>query len=109
MNALDDVKAKLNCWEFKKCGREAGGAHEGDLGVCPVSVEKRIDGTHGGKNAGRACWVVANTFCEGKIQGTFAKKYENCRACEFYTKVKNEENGSYELSILILNKLKQLP
>jgi hypothetical protein len=26
----------LNCWEFKKCGREAGGAKAADSGVCPA-------------------------------------------------------------------------
>lgn len=37
-------KKKLNCWEFKKCGRELGGAHVHDLGVCPATEEKRLDG-----------------------------------------------------------------
>lgn len=106
VKALVDVKAKENCWEFKKCGREVGGARVSDLGVCPVSVENRLQGIHGGSKAGRACWVIAGTLCEGALQGTFAKKYENCRTCEFYNKVKDEEGGTFELSISLLNKLK---
>ena len=26
---------KRNCWEVKQCGREPGGTHEKDLGICP--------------------------------------------------------------------------
>jgi hypothetical protein len=97
---------KMNCWEFKKCGREPGGAREKHNGVCPAAVEKKLDGVHGGKNAGRACWVVAGTMCGGQIQGTFAKKYSNCKTCDFYLKVKNEESPEFQLSIVLLNRLK---
>ena len=47
-----------NCWEHKKCGREPGGSETESLGVCPAAVESRLDGVHGGRNAGRACWIV---------------------------------------------------
>ena len=82
---------KLNCWEFKKCGREPGGVHEHDLGVCPVAKELRLDGTHGGRAAGRLCWVVAGSLCGGQVQGTFAKKFESCEKCDFYAMVREEE------------------
>ncbi|MGD0283853.1 MAG: two-CW domain-containing protein, partial [Dissulfurispiraceae bacterium] len=26
----------MNCWEFKKCGREMGGVNIEQLGVCPA-------------------------------------------------------------------------
>jgi hypothetical protein len=26
----------VNCWEFKKCGMEKGGAKATELGVCPA-------------------------------------------------------------------------
>ncbi len=68
------MEKKLNCWEFKKCGREPGGTHANDLGVCPTTQEMRLDGVHGGINAGRSCWVVTGTLCRGEVQGTFAKK-----------------------------------
>ena len=44
--------SKINCWEFKKCCREQNGSQIDELGVCPVFEEKRLDGVHGGKNAG---------------------------------------------------------
>lgn len=61
----------VQCWEYKKCGREKDRS-------CPAVTEK----------AGRNCWLVAGTLCGGKVQGTMAQKLGNCRACDFYTKVK---------------------
>ena len=98
---------KFNCWEIKKCGREPGGVNVEELGVCPATTESRLDGTHGGKNAGRACWVVAGSMCGGKIQGTYAEKYANCSKCEFFMKVKSEENGSFEMTATLIKKLQQ--
>ncbi len=97
---------KHNCWEYKKCGREVGGVKESDLGVCPAAAEVRLDGANGGKKAGRSCWVVAGTLCENSIQGTFAKKYSNCKTCDFYVKVKNEEKGNFQMSMVLLNRIK---
>ncbi len=82
---------KMNCWEFKKCGRQPGGQKTAELGVCPAATSTVLDGTHGGKNAGRACWVVAGSLCGGKIQGTYAKKLLNCWRCEFMNRIKQEE------------------
>jgi len=98
--------AKKNCWEFKNCRREPGGQHEHDLGICPATVDKRLDGIHGGTNGGRACWALTGTMCGGKVQGTFAQKYENCEVCDFFKAVQIEEGPSYELAIVLLTKLK---
>jgi hypothetical protein len=89
---------KLNCWEFNKCGREPGGASVKEFGVCPASTEKKLDGILGGNNAGRACWVVGGTLCDGKIQGSFSKKYDNCMECDFCRKVKEEERSDWHPS-----------
>jgi len=59
------------CWEFKKCHRDVNSEVK-----CPAYP-----------HFGRACWVVAGTFCEGKAQGTFAQKYEDCSKCDFFKKV----------------------
>jgi hypothetical protein len=64
----------MNCWEFKKCGREPGGAKAAELGVCPAPAA----------GAGQACWLIAGTLCGGKVQGEFAQKIGNCMHCEFY-------------------------
>ena len=44
---------KINCWEFKGCGRESRGNNVSSLGVCPATVEIRAHGIHEGKNGGR--------------------------------------------------------
>lgn len=98
--------AKQNCWEFKKCGREPGGAKADQLGVCPASTEKRTDGINGGTNGGRACWAITGTLCGGQTQGTFAAKVGNCLKCEFYQAVGAEEGPNQEGAKDILAKLK---
>ncbi len=96
---------KQNCWEFKKCGREPGGAKAEELGVCPAAVDDKCDGVHHGKNGGRACWVLAGTLCGGKVQGVFATKMHNCMQCEFYDVVKAEEGDEFMLSSELLKKV----
>jgi hypothetical protein len=91
-----------NCWEYKKCGRERGGARAAELGVCASSVVAAVDGVNSGKNGGRACWVVGGTLCGGKVQGSFASKMANCMDCEFYRLVKAEEGRGFVLSKDIL-------
>ena len=97
---------KLNCWQFKKCEKEPGGLKAEEYGVCPAATNVKADGIHEGKNAGRCCWVVAGTLCNGEVQGTFAKKYNNCKECDFYKLVKEEESGNFQLSNIILDKIK---
>jgi len=97
---------KRNCWEVKNCGREPGGVKVFELGVCPAAKEKRFDQVHGGRNAGRACWVVAGTFCGGKVQGTFALKTNTCLTCDFYHQVHDEEDANLLKPLDLLKMLK---
>ena len=65
---------KMKCWEFNKCGVE------------------NIDGSVHIKcfaypNYGRICWVVAGTFCGGKVSGVVAQKIGDCKKCKFYKSV----------------------
>ncbi len=93
---------KLNCWEFKKCGREPGGNKAFDMGVCPASTYTVLDAVHEGKNAGRACWVVAGTMCKGEAQGIYAQKYLDCKICDFYNAVTEEEGKNLVITIDLL-------
>ena len=63
----------MNCWEFTKCGREAGGGNIDEKGVCPVFP-----------NDGGNCARVAGTLCNGAVQGTFAIKLADCMKCNFF-------------------------
>lgn len=82
---------KLNCWEFKRCGREVDGFRVAELGICPACMEARTDGMNNGVNGGRVCWAVSGTFCGGNIQGTFAQKVATCVDCDFYQYVQEDE------------------
>ena len=82
----------MNCWEYKKCGREVNGKNVASLGVCPASTEKRTNGVHNGKNGGRCCWALASTLCGGEMQGSFAQKVINCLNCDFFLLVKKEQH-----------------
>jgi len=71
-----------NCWEFMHCDTESS---------CPAFSEKRLDGIHGGKNAGRCCWVITGTLCPDIPSGKYAQKFGACEKCDFYNYVKKEE------------------
>ena len=94
-----------NCWEVKNCGRQPGGAKAAQLGICPASTETRTNGMNHGTNAGRACWALAGTLCGGVVQGTFASKMANCKACEFYNTVRAEEGMAMANATAILARL----
>jgi hypothetical protein len=63
----------MDCWEFKKCGREPNGANSKEFGVCPAYP-----------NHGKHCARIAGTYCDGEVQGGFALKLANCMKCDFY-------------------------
>lgn len=71
----EEESLKIKCWEYMECCRDKDATIK-----CPAY-----------SNFGRICWAVAGTFCAGKVQGTFAQKYEDCRKCKFYQGVKNRE------------------
>ncbi len=71
----EDESGKPPCWEIMKCGRDKDASLK-----CPAYP-----------HFGRICWVVAGTFCEGKIQGSFAQKSEDCKKCRFYQMVAEKD------------------
>ncbi len=98
---------KLNCWEYKRCGRQPQGHHVHDLGVCAAATNGELDRVHGGTKSGRACWVVTGTLCKGEVQGTFAQKYKNCEACDFYQLVRTEEGAGFTYANVLLSRLRR--
>lgn len=95
---------KRNCWEFKGCGRQPGGDNE-EEGICPTALMTIYDGINEGKNGGRACWMIAGTRCEGRMQGTFAHKVQSCGQCDFYRSVADEEGEDLGMPLGILEEL----
>ncbi|MDK9708564.1 MAG: protein phosphatase 2C domain-containing protein [Desulforhopalus sp.] len=84
---------KINCWQYKKCGREPGGCMADKDGICPAAAETALNTFNNGVNAGRSCWLVAGTFCDQQIMGTFAEKIDTCKNCSFYQRVQEEEHS----------------
>ena len=87
---------KLNCWEYKKCGREEGGERVHELGVCNASINPLYTGRNHGDMSGRFCWHVEGTLCEGKVQGNFNQKMLQCAHCDFFKHVKKDEGEVFE-------------
>ena len=96
---------RRNCWEFKNCGRGPGGVNVGNQGLCPVALDKRLDGVNHGMNAGRACWVVAGTLGTGEVQCSFAENLDSCKECEFYRSVRSTEFPHFHFSSVLLRQL----
>ena len=59
---------KVPCWEYMHCGRDRDATRK-----CPAYP-----------HFGRLCWIVAGTYCESKVQGTFAAKGGGCDTCGFF-------------------------
>ncbi|MBI5789397.1 MAG: hypothetical protein HZA78_11135 [Candidatus Schekmanbacteria bacterium] len=77
---------------MRKCGREPGGNKTDESGICPAATDSSSDGLNSGKNAGRLCWAVVGTLCNGEVQSDAARKMGTCVICDVFQKVKAEEN-----------------
>jgi hypothetical protein len=89
---------RISCWEYIKCGREIGGSNTDEFGICPASLSNEFNDINNGIYGGRFCWAIAGTFCQGTVQGTFAKKLMNCVKCDFLKEVNFEEDREFLLT-----------
>ncbi len=48
----------------------------------------------------RQCWKIPATFCRNEIQGTFHKKIEACRKCNYYIDF-HEKNGILPIGFIV--------
>jgi len=81
---------KTNCWELKDCGYGPKSAEP-----CPAATDATSHGTNRGINAGRICWTVPGTLCDGFVQGTFHEKQPLCLSCGFIEQVRREEGEGF--------------
>jgi len=81
--AASTDRGRQNCWEWKNCGREHGGAKVAQFGVCPAYPDN-----------GHSCACICGTLCGGRIQGSFSEKLANCIGCDFYNSVHYEGRTS---------------
>lgn len=84
-----DTSRKLNCWQFKNCGREPGGVMAEVLGECSVASEMKFDGLNEGVGAGRSCWMVRSSVC--KRAANQSAPIDPCHTCDFYKRVVFEQ------------------
>ncbi len=88
----DKATRKLNCWQFKNCGREPGGVLADLMGECPVARAMKYDGLNDGVGAGRACWMVPDAAC--KVSERTRSRIDPCHTCDFYIRVLFEEEDN---------------
>ncbi|MGD0112744.1 MAG: GAF domain-containing sensor histidine kinase [Armatimonadota bacterium] len=84
------TKQKTNCWEVRQCGRGPTSVEP-----CPTALDLTSTGVNGGVNAGRICWTVPGTSCDGKPHGDFVDKQDICLNCAFFHRVREEEAASF--------------
>lgn len=68
------------------------------LGECPACTAMKFDGLNDGIGAGRACWMVSETFCcKDAIRHS---RTNPCLNCEFYRRVifEEEENVRFKFT-----------
>ena len=73
-----EIPDGINCWEYKKCGQEK--LDDRDKNKCPVV--KLAD-----FGAGKVCWLIHASRCDGKLQGGAGSKYMDCKKCSFFKKM----------------------
>jgi hypothetical protein len=99
----------LNCWEYKQCGREPGGRHAAEKGVCPAATFAAADGYLGGTNGGCACAFITGTFCEEVLQGTYRDKSKDCWDCDFYRALRREHGAAFSVPGFALHLIERDP
>ena len=70
--ALTKQKHKTTkpCWVVKKCPKERRNR-------CPAQEFQ----------AGKFCWFIPGTICEGKVQLDWEEKMKICRSCEMFQSI----------------------
>jgi hypothetical protein len=65
---VEDKKARKPCWVINKC---------------PSSRRKQCPTWE--FRAGKLCWLISGTICEGVVQKNWNEKMKICRSCEVLT------------------------
>ena len=80
---------KPQCWEVMKCNNQTN---------CVVAINVKYHNLHDGKNAGRACWLVAGTFSKDKSnKNSCINKVSTCMNCNFFAMVQEQEQLSFKM------------
>jgi hypothetical protein len=63
----ENKKNRKSCWVIKKC---------------PLERKKQCPAWE--FNAGKLCWFISGTICEGEAQTDWKEKMKICRSCEVF-------------------------
>lgn len=99
-------RIRRDCWEYQGCERGPQGRRSRNGHGCPAAASGVLDGTNGGTNGGRACWVVADTLCGDRPSGPYERKIHECRKCSFYALVHVEEGLAEDSSGVLAARLR---
>ena len=88
---------RLNCWQYRRCGREPGGENVSELGICNAALPSKNDLVNHGKNSGRICWTIADTKCDGEPTCKILDDINTCLTCEFLKYVTQQERQKFIL------------
>jgi len=67
-------KGQKPCWRLKKC---------------PPGIKKQCPAWE--FDAGRLCWFISGTICEGEVKENWKEKMKICRSCEVFAPVMSFE------------------
>lgn len=90
------MSSGMNCWEFKKCGKNIDPEKVNPADSCPALSDVSSSGINGGSCGGRICWAVKGSFSDNKALDA-DDELESCINCEFFNLVKEEEGDSFTL------------
>ena len=85
---MAEQQHRINCWEYKDCGRQPGGLMADSEGTCPVATAMYLDGLNGGIAGGRACWMVEESQSGSPLA---CRSNTPCHRCDFFRRVVFEE------------------
>lgn len=76
----------------------------------PSLDRKRLEGVNDGTNGGRSCWALPLTSCGDTSNREFTEKFAICIQCEFYARVREEEEEDQDFALPgeIMEKIKWL-
>jgi len=97
--------AKINCWDYKNCGRTIKDRNAKAPAICPAFSHTALNGINGGKNGGRSCWLIPGTLCGRRIQRSCVTKSLACSLCDFKRFVLREGNPDCMVSDAFLRML----
>jgi EAL and modified HD-GYP domain-containing signal transduction protein len=68
------------------------------MGICPAALGSEWNNINHGEAAGRVCWAISGTFCNGKVQGAMQSKLSDCKSCEVFRQIHRDEGPLFVLA-----------